>query len=54
MTKEELETKRDELLAQERQAFANFNAALGARKFCEHLIKEIEETEAKTGTPKKK
>lgn len=54
MTKDDLEVKRQELLAQERQAFANFNAALGARQFCEHLIKEIEEKEAKAEKPKKK
>lgn len=42
MDKAKLEAKLEQLLAQERQAFANFNAVLGARQFCEQLIKELE------------
>lgn len=36
-----LEQQLEQLKATERQAFANFNAALGARQFCEMLIAKV-------------
>jgi len=41
MTREDLQNKLIDLQAKERQAFANFNAILGARQFCESLIAEM-------------
>lgn len=47
--RDKLEKHLEALKGQERQAHANFNAAYGARQFCEQLIRELQEEEDAEG-----
>lgn len=48
MKLETLKEKLGELRKQEQQTLLNFNAIMGARQFCEQLIKEMEQKKSQT------